>query len=250
MTGNTLRWTLIGLGLLLLALVLNLPARQLAGWMGLPLFATQGTLWSGSARLQLGPEQLEHLSWRLRPNWPWQGPLAMTLQARHQGWEAQARVRLRISGAVEVIDAQASGPMSSPFIAQRLPIPLAGEVNIRVEDLIWRTGLLSLKKADIDLQNATLAYSPPLTLGELRAEATVAEGQLKAVLRDGGGPLAINGTIEGDAAGGINLLATLKARPGAPKALADALRLLPASPDGGARLQTRAPAPWLAAPTH
>jgi hypothetical protein len=93
-----------------------------------------------------------------------------------------------------------------------------------------------------------LTLGEALALGDLAAELDVVDGRLDGRLHDKGGPLELSGHVRGDARSGLALEARLKARPGAPTVLADNLRLLPAAPEGGARIHARLTAPWLAQP--
>lgn len=249
--GTSLRWGLFALALYLLALVLTLPAQRVVGWTKLPLTEVQGTLWHGSASLAVAGEEIENLGWRLHPVWPWQGVLGASVQAEHQKLQAEGVVALRWNGMLRLSDAALSGPLDSPLIARRIPVALAGQAHLTIGRADWHKGLEQAQDVALDIRNSQIRLGQPIAIGDLSATLQITDGKLEGSLRDHGGPLELSGSLAGNARAGVAFEARLKARPNAPAALGENLRLLPGLPDGSARLQTRVPAPWLAtAPTN
>lgn len=243
-----LGWGLLALVFYLLFLLLTLPAQHVAAWSGAPLAEAQGSLWRGSATLVWQGEALRNLRWRLHPLWPWQGALGATLTIEDQGWQAQGAVRLGWDGRLTLRETWLAGPLDAPLLARRLPLPLSGQARLTIPHAVWQQGLREAEGVTLEVLKPKLMLGEPLALGDLAAELEVSAGRLEGRLFDKGGPLELGGRLQGDAASGLALEASLKARSDAPAHLADTLRLLPTAPDGGARLSTRLPAPWLAAP--
>lgn len=241
-----LGWGLLALAFYLAALAMTLPAQRVAGWTGLPLAEVRGKLWQGSATVVVSKDVVESVGWRLHPVWPWQGALGARITAQHQGWQADGALALGWNGALHLADATLAGPLDSPLVARLAPLPLGGMARIGIARATWRQGLVDAEGVGVDVRGAQVRLGTPLALGDLAAEVRVDGGRVDGTLRDQGGPLELSGTLKGDARAGLGLDARLKARPNAPAALADNLRLLPANPDGSAHAQGRIPAPWLA----
>ncbi|MEW6691261.1 MAG: type II secretion system protein N [Pseudomonadota bacterium] len=248
MTRPMLGWGLLALLSYLLFLLLTLPAQRVAAWSGAPLTEVRGSLWAGSGTLTLQGENLRNLQWRLHPVWPWQGALGAVIAAEHQGWQAAGELRLGWNGTLRMNDVTLSGPLNAPFLARRLPLPLTGQARLHIPRADWRGGLAEAEGVILEVFKPRIMLGEALALGDLAAELDVVGGRLDGRLHDKGGPLELAGQLQGDARSGLALEASLKARPGAPTALADNLRLLPAAPEGGARIHARLTAPWLAQP--
>lgn len=250
MRRTVIGWSLLAMAFYLLMLILTLPAQRVAGWAGLPLADARGDLWQGSAAVVIGQEALEDLRWRLHLVWPWHGALGARVTATHRGWQAAGALTLGWNGDVKLTDASLAGPLDSPPVARRPPVPLGGMARLDIARATWRQGLLDAEGVRLEARGAQLRLGSPLALGDLVAEVRVIDGRVDGALRDLGGPLDLSGRLSGDARAGLSLNARLQARPDAPTELADALRLLPLGPDGGAHVQASAPAPWLAMPTN
>lgn len=246
MTRPILGWGLVALLLYLFFLLLALPAQRVAAWAGLPLSEIRGSLWQGTATLHAGREPIRNVRWALHPVWPWQGVLGARVEAEHLGWQAAGDLRLGWSGALHLSEATVSGPLDSPLLARRMPLPVAGQARLHIPRADWQGGLASAEGVVLEVFRLRVMLGEPLALGDLAGGIEVREGRLDGRLRDSGGPLELAGRLQGDARAGLAFEATLKARPDAPAVLAENLALLPAAPGGGARLQTRLAAPWLA----
>lgn len=245
--GPGLGWGLLALALYLLALLSTLPAQRVSGWAELPLTEVRGSIWRGSATLASAGETIENLHWRLHPAWPWQGAIGASLQAEHQNLQVQGTVTLGWNGDLQLSDATLDGPLDSPLLARRIPVPVSGQLHGSIDRAVWRQGLTLAQGVALTIRDAQVRLGAPIALGELGATFQITDGNLEGSLRDHGGPLELAGSLKGNARAGVTLEARLKARPNAPAALGENLRLLPVQPDGSARVQTRLPAPWLAA---
>jgi len=245
--GQIISWGTLGLGFYLLALVFTLPAAQVVGWLKLPLAEVRGSVWQGSAQLRLPQVQLEKIDWRLGIGVPWSTPLVAEVKVDDASVRAQSLVGLGWNGALHLHDTQLETRLNSPLFARHLPVPLDGMLRFKAASALWSGGLRQAEQTQLEVSELRLLMGEPLLLGSFIAQAEVQNGVLNTTLRDVAGALQLQGEIKGDAASGVSVQAQAQARPGAPAALLDTLNLLPAAPGGGALLQTRVPAPWLAA---
>ena len=246
--GRVLSWITLGLGFFLVALALTLPAAHVAGWLKLPLAEVRGSVWQGSAQLRLPQLQLERVNWRLGLGAPWVTPLELHLSVQDDSLRAQSRVGLEWNGALSLSEIRADMRLNHALLAQRLPVQLDGTLRFSLPSARWSQGLQQAKDAQLEVDGLRLLMSEPLVLGSFAAQGSVMDGKLTANLRDTAGVLSLQGAVQGDAASGISLNARAQAKPDAPAELRDTLSLLPAAPEGGASLQARVPAPWLAKP--
>ncbi|MEW5838942.1 MAG: type II secretion system protein N [Pseudomonadota bacterium] len=244
--GRALSWMTLGLGFFLLALLLTLPAAQLVAWLKLPLADVRGSVWQGEARLALPRLQLQSLSWRMGLGAPWATPLVAQIKLKDDSLHAQGRLGLHWDGALSLYDAQADLRLNHPLLTQRLPMALDGALRFSLSAATWSQGVQQAKGVRLELDGLRLLSSEPLILGSFAAQGEVTDGKLTAKLRDTAGVLSLQGAVQGDAASGVSLNARAQAKADAPAELRDMLSLLPAAPDGGASLQGRVPAPWLA----
>ena len=245
--GQILSWITLGLGFFLVALVLTLPAARVAGWLKLPLAEVRGSVWQGSAQLRLPQLQLENVSWRLGLGAPWATPLVADVKVQDDSLKAQSLIGLSWSGAITLSETRADMRLNHALLAQRLPVQLDGSLRFSLPSARWSQGLQQAKDAQLEVDGLRLLMSEPLVLGSFAAQGSVTDGKLTASLRDTAGVLSLQGEVQGDTASGIRLSARAQAKPEAPAELRDTLSLLPAAPQGGALLQGRVPAPWLAA---
>ncbi len=246
--GQIISWATLGLGFFVVALLLTLPAAQVAGWLKLPLARVQGSVWQGSAQLRLPQVQLENMSWRVGLGAPWSTPLVADITVQDDSLKAQSTVGLAWNGDIILRDTHADMRLNHPLLAQRLPAPLEGTVRFALASAQWSQGLRQAEAVQLDVDGLRLLLGEPLVLGSFSAQGEVRDGQLKANLRDTAAAITLQGEIQGDAASGVSLKARAETKADAPASLRDTLSLLPAAPEGGVALQTRVPAPWLSKP--
>ncbi|OYY75137.1 MAG: hypothetical protein B7Y40_01570 [Gammaproteobacteria bacterium 28-57-27] len=246
--GRMPAWGLLGLSFYLLALLLNLPAAQVANWLKLPLAEVRGSVWQGSAQLRLPQLQLESVNWRLGLGAPWATPLVADVKVQDDSLKAQSLIGLSWNGAISLRETRADMRLNHVLLAQRLPVQLDGILRFSLPSARWSQGLQQAKDAQLTVDGLRLLASEPLVIGSFAAQGSVTDGKLTANLRDTAAALTLLGDVQGEAASGISLNARAQVKPDAPAELRDTLSLLPAAPDGGALLQGRVPAPWLARP--
>ena len=245
---RALGWGVLGLVFFLAALLVTLPAAQIAAWFRLPLAGVHGSVWQGSAQLRLPQVQLDQVDWRLGLGAPWSTPLVVHLHVSDNSLRAEGRVGLHWNGSLSLRGVHADMRLNHALLAQALPLPLDGQARFELPSAHWDKGLRQANELHMALEGLRLRMGEPLVLGSFAAQGGVQDGRLAITMRDTAGMLALEGGLKGDAASGLGFQAVASAKPGAPEALRDTLSLLPASPQGGAALQARLPAPWLARP--
>lgn len=251
---QTLGWFALALVFFILALVITLPAAQVASWLKLPLVNVQGMLWQGAAQLRAPGLRLEQLRWRLGLGTPFTQPVLMRIEAEDGSLRARGRLGLAWNGGMTAYDLFAEMRLNHPLLAQRVPVPLDGMAKLGSSELHWQAGaqggILRAEDLRLTLEDVRIALDPasPMLLGAFVAAGEVKDGRLDLALSDRSGMLTLQGRLSGDRAQGLTLDARAEVKPEAPPALRDVLALLPAHPQGGVLLQTRLPAPWLATP--
>lgn len=113
MSRRPLRYGIVGLAVLLVAVVALLPAKTLAlatrDVEGLALRSVSGTLWRGEAGVRYRGHDLGHASWQLRPAAVLEGALSVTWQLRHLDYELFGKASRDFRAAAIVV----SGAVSS-----------------------------------------------------------------------------------------------------------------------------------------
>lgn len=240
-----LKYTLLGAGTYLVALIATLPA-QLAYSLAAPhlpgnacnLYQLTGSIWSGRAgALACRNHTLGALDWQVAPSRLLLGRLA--LQGRLSNGDAA------IEGQA-VLDRHAlalhdvTGQLPAATLAQfnpGLPIALDGQLSLNLAEV--RLGPQPAVEGVVVWNRALLVAGQPLHLGDLKLTLKPdAKGGINGTLGDAGGPLEISGDITLDANRSYRLHALLRARPSADEGLRTGLAML-GRPDRGGHYTLR-----------
>lgn len=229
----------LGLGVYLIALVISLPAERAAEWgselvsaSGVRFSAAgvSGTAWSGSAAsATVNGMTLGRTEWSLSPWWLPFGRAQLHWRVEPEGGYLEGDSRMGMGG-MQLRDIQGSVP--APLLVSLLAkgplfVTVDGKVNVRVEELVHRDGKIESAKGTVAWSQAALLQPAAVRLGDLKVEfSTDASGALSGKLSDGGGPLALSGTVVLNPNMTYRLNATLAAREGADAALASSLPLI------------------------
>ena len=207
---------LAALLLFLLTVLWRLPAAWVLAnpTAGLECKSPSGSLWHGScAELRVGPVTLDDVSWQLHPA----ALLALRLDADLRSADARApgsaRVSLGVGNRVSVTDLSADAPLDSGFLPL-FPAGWSGALHLDLDSVDYAAGTITALHGTVSVQSLQ-QRSPPLALGSYVlqfADAPRADGIVRGTLRDSGGPLDVNGTLEIRAAGQYELNGTVLAR--------------------------------------
>jgi general secretion pathway protein N len=220
---------LLAFGLLayLVALVLTFPAeRAYAHWQaseqaapGFALSRISGSVWAGEAGQALVQGQLlENVQWTLRPwslllgqvglNWRFQLP-----ESDGKGGYAQATTGLGLDGSVafESLEAHLPAVIIGRIVKASALRPV-GTVNLNLHDVLWDGASLVSATGRVVWSGAGISLLTPLALGDQSITLETADGAVKGVLSDGGGPLSLDGLLTVDAEGKYEFSGSLAAR--------------------------------------
>ncbi len=199
----------------------------------------EGSLWSGHVRsMDFNGWQLRDTGWDLNPAALLLGRLSANVATRVADSEINADTSISLLGSISVRDLEASGPLA----------PLVGRFNLPANSGRYRVELSALDIADnwpTRLIGSAHIIDVPLNImgngsgptGNYSllfdVEAVTEDGLLSGELSDDGGPVEVGGNILLTPPANYELQAKIKARPGAPADIVQALNLAgPVGPDG------------------
>jgi hypothetical protein len=192
----------LGLAAFVLALVVVLPARWIAGALppGVTCGDWAGSVWRGQCidlTLSDGSKvlvKLASLRWKLRPL----SLLRLTVSADFQSnWakgEATGRVALSPGGAIRLRDMSASSVLD-PLAIGALPSGWTGRAELRRGEFDWDAGTLGRLGGELVVSD--LANRRGTALGGYRLELRPGSTPpFTGVLRDTGGPVEVDAQIQ------------------------------------------------------
>lgn len=204
-------------------------------------FGIGGSLWNGDAQLiDINGFRIQQAHWRVNLLPLVLGTVAGNATARWENGFVEAVYSLGRSGAVSIRELQASFNLNQ--LQAQLNVPgISGEASIRIEKMDWINGWVSqvVGRGEVRNLRATLIpVGPEQALGsyELLFNQTAISdtAPLTGTLRDTGGPLELTGTLILKPPAAYELVARVKARPGATAILTEGIAFLPLGA-GGAR---------------
>jgi hypothetical protein len=184
-----------------------------------------GTLWQGACgQFQGGGLALNDLHWTLHPGSLLGARLRLDLQCGDPRAAGRGTVTVRPGGDVEIETLSAQLPLMGglPFF----PTGWSGEIDLAIPRAQLASGRLAAIVGTATVQQLR-SIRPALELGSLQLEFPPAvAGPAVGSLRDLGGPLALQGTVQLTPDGGFELNAMLAARDPANADLQQMLQLL------------------------
>ncbi len=201
-----------GLLVYLVALVITFPAdRAYAHWQASeqasPAFRLSnisGSVWSGKAGVAMVQSQpLEHVEWNLRP-WTllfgqvglsWRFQLPAGNEKKVQGY-GQGTTALGLDGSVAFSNLEARLPAAMiADIAKAGALRPIGSVSLNLHDVVWDGQSLVTVTGRVVWHGAGISLLKPIALGDQSLTFETADGIVKGVLSDGGGPLSLDGLL-------------------------------------------------------
>ncbi|MBI5460984.1 MAG: type II secretion system protein N [Gammaproteobacteria bacterium] len=248
MNRAVVRWAAVAAVLFVFFLLLTVPARHAWGWLGggqLAVQGIEGTLWSGRVAHLANPAHpvfpVGPLAWHVRPQALLLGRLEYQVFVQSGTGGGELRVGRGLFGGASVTAAHLSVPAAD--LAQGLHLnllTLAGEFQIDIDELRLSAdgsgALPSVLEGVLVWRDARVVQPSPLSLGQLRMQLGLREGQVVGALSDEGegGSLELSGELSIGADRQYRLDALLKPRATADAPLREALGLLGA-PDAQGR---------------
>ncbi len=218
-------------------LIINPIGESLAGLV--QFGGIEGTVWSGSVRsIDMNGWQLRNTSWDMNPAALLLGRMSTHFATRIAGSELTTDASVSVTGTISIRDLETTGPIVP--IAANFNLPATGgRYQIRLSALnisdAWPTRLIgSVQVIDVPVTVVGDATGPTGNYTIVfNAESVPDDGQLTGALTDDGGPVEITGNIVLTPPNNYTLQAKLKARPGAPVEITQALNFAgPVDPDG------------------
>ena len=199
----------------------------------------EGTLWRGTVgSIDVSGWRLRDARWDLNPAALLIGRLSASVSARAAGGEINADASVSVSGAMSVSSLEATGLIAPLATLFNLPVT-GGRYRLQLSALDitdnWPTSLIgSVQVTDVPLNIMGSVGGPTGNYAVVFDDETVPEdGRLSGALSDVGGPVEVGGSVELTPPGNYVVRAKVKARPGAPADIAQALTLVgPVGADG------------------
>ena len=238
------RKLLIAVGIVgfLCFVVMLVPARMITAVVPAELASisdTSGTLWNGRAQsVTVGDFRLSDVNWDVHVLSLFLGRAAMTLDAKWGNGFVRGDLAVGLTGALRVRDLRIAGPLA-PVLKQMNLRGNGGELSVDVAQLDvedrWPTrivGTVGVGRLPFSMLGIAGGSTGNYAL-EFDIDEVGDDGAIPGTLTDAGGPLELLGELRLTPPQDYSIQARLKARPDAPRELAQGLMLTgPKLPDG------------------
>lgn len=231
---RTVGYILVGLVAYVAFLALQFPAATFAGLLaqrlpGLAMGGVEGSAVAGAAEdLHLRGTRFDSVTWRWQPQGLLLGRLTYRVTAENDQLDVQGDIGTGWGGGLRVSDL--SGQLALPraiALLGRPPPPLDGELTLDLDELrLGANGLPQAAEGTAQLRNVRLALGSALNLGDFQVQVSTTDGDIVSVVKDQGGPLALDGTLTLSADGRYRFTGQLAPRETASQELGAALRAL------------------------
>lgn len=233
--------------LILAALVLAfLPARIALDFVGgrlgpVQLGEVSGSLWKGEANpASVNGEPIGALGWTLHPLSLLGARVDADLTLRGDTWNGQGAVSVNRDRSVRVRDLDLRFPARKLEPAIDIPaLVFRGEVQVALAEAELKGGFPTAVRGSATWKDAAVAGSAEARFGDLTTDfASDGSGGIAGTLRDGGGPLQLEGSYSASLLG-YRADAILRARDANPQ-VTEALQFIgQPQPDGSVKLEVR-----------
>lgn len=225
----------------LVFLLAMLPARIIFLTLPEPVqaFGVEGSIWRGSARIiDTGGLQIRNTEWKIELSQLLLARVGGEFKTRWNGGFAEGNASLGLGGSLIVRDTRSA--MDAAPLAQAVGAPpIAGQVSIELEELelqdMWPASLKG--RGEIrNLSSSLMGQGAAAQIGNVAIEFTGEQNTDESIIgliKDIGGPLEINGTLQLTPDRAYDLKTRVKARPGAPEQLRNNLQYLGSPADDG-----------------
>lgn len=189
-------YVLLGLLAYAFFLIWTLPAERAVALVRkqapqLQLSGVTGTAWSGrAATLQYQTQQLPRFKWQLKPLALVMGRVEFAITFDGEGRTGAATVGRRFDGALVLNQVQATLPMAELGAA----LALNGQLEVKLDELTAKGGVIQSATGELHWRQAAMT-TPAQKLGEFSARISTDATGIKALIRDEGGPLQLEGNL-------------------------------------------------------
>jgi general secretion pathway protein N len=233
----------LGLGAFVVFALATLPAQLLLTWLepsGVSAAGVSGTAWKGRAQvIVVQGTRVGALEWDLHALKLFTARLAADVKVTRVDGFLQADATLLPSGRLQLSDLRGSAPLHAlpPNIVRG---GWTGTLNLRLDALTLDEGWPTHAAGSVEVIDLTGPANRPVHMGSYQVTFPPdADGSetLSGALKDSGGPLQVNGTVQLHATDRRYVIAGLiAARPDAPRDVANALQFL-GPPDEQGRVE-------------
>ncbi len=176
-----------------------------------------GTAWSGQASvLQIQGQNLEKLRWQLKPWSVLFGQLELDIQLDGADVAGKASIGLQPDGAIQLTDVDlrlSAAEMSTQF---KVPVDLGGQFIVQLQSAKLMGQKVLSAEGLVRWQRAALVSPFAQPLGEFVTQlSTEADGdqiEIRAQVKDEGGPLQLGGVASLKSDGGYNFNGSVSVR--------------------------------------
>ena len=172
-----------------------------------------GTAWSGQASvLQIQGQNLEKLQWQLKPWSVLFGQLELDVQLDGADVAGHASIGLQADGAVQLTDVDlrlSAAEMSTQFQA---PVDLGGQFIVQLQSAKLMGQKILSAEGQVRWQRAALVSPFDQPLGEFVAQLSTEADDIKAQVKDEGGPLQLDGVASLKSDGSYNFNGSVSVR--------------------------------------
>ncbi len=222
----------------MLVLIVRFPARWISPLLphGMHCRQLDGSAWNGSCTgLTRSSGALGDLTWELHALQLLRGRLDLQLDLTNQGSYLRGDVALGLGGALHGRDVSLDFPLNSQVLSS-LPAGAHARLLGKLSRIEWTGKYLSALQGELDVED--LVGSQGAAFGNYQAIfAPPADGNADiplGVVRDSGGALALDATLQLNHDPGYVLQGHVAARPSASPEIANVIRYL-GSPDAAGR---------------
>jgi len=172
-----------------------------------------GTAWSGQASiLQIQGQNLEKLQWQLKPWSVLFGQLELDVQLDGADVAGQASIGLQPDGAIQLTDVDlrlSAAEISTQF---QVPVDLGGQFIVQLQSAKLMGQKILSAEGLVRWQRAALVSPFAQPLGEFVAQLSTEADDIKAQVKDEGGPLQLDGVASLKSDGGYNFNGSVSVR--------------------------------------
>jgi len=200
-------WKLLCISILLYLffLISNLPAKMVVAWVmpkstpGISISSPEGTIWSGQVgSINVRGITINNFEWDLNIFPLLLGNVSLNFTFGDNETHGTGAVSFGMGGnRVEVENLEAKMPISllEPLMIG-VPAKLDGQLSAHFDSIIFAPGDEILAKGNLVWNSAAITVLQTVQLGDLKLSLLPQDKGSHGVLKDAGGPLILDGTIQ------------------------------------------------------
>ncbi len=250
------KWKIVSISILLYLffLISNLPANLVISWVvpksnaGFSIISPEGSIWSGKvASIGAKGINFNNFEWDLNFFPLLYGNISIDFVFGDKESHGTGAVNLSLtSNKIEIDDLEARMPISlfEPLIIG-VPAKLDGQLSVHFDSIIFAPGDEILAKGNLVWNSAAVTVLQTVQLGDLKLSLLPQDKGSHGVLKDAGGPLILDGTVQLSNKGEYQAAIKVGTRSTAEAALKQSMPFLgKAGPDGKIQIRRNGRLPF------